>query len=314
MFSFCSGYSLKDKLYYFIIGYLTSMGFILWGKGGSTSSSTSIDFFGKGKRKPYEQLLSGLLGIGSGIFGGYDVTIPGSSNQQGEGPSGYNRANSGVVSYDSHTGQYYTKNSIHPGIFGSGKTYLGTSPDGSSGGDGSQKVHVGGMGLADYLKQTPGYQFNFDTGQEAVERSFAASGFGNTGAQTLALQNYGNQYAGSYLQQLISNVVGPSGANMSPGVNSTSTTPAASPLGLIAGTVAGVVANKYLPPSDKKLKNNIKHINTINGIKIYSFKYIWSHITSIGVMAQDLLDMPKYKHAVHTTNIGYVVDYSKLPI
>ena len=57
-----------------------------------------------------------------------------------------------------------------------------------------------------------------------------------------------------------------------------------------------------------------KHINTINGIKIYSFNYIWSYIKSIGVMAQDLLEMPEYKHAVHTTNIGYVVDYSKLPI
>jgi hypothetical protein len=31
-------------------------------------------------------------------------------------------------------------------------------------------------------------------------------------------------------------------------------------------------------------------------------------------MAQDLLKMPEYKDAVHTTNVGYVVDYSKLPI
>ena len=66
--------------------------------------------------------------------------------------------------------------------------------------------------------------------------------------------------------------------------------------------------------SDRNLKTNIKHINTIKGIKIYSFNYIWSYIKSIGVMAQDLLEMPEYKHAVHTTNIGYVVDYSKLPI
>ena len=31
---FNEGHSLKDKLFFFITGYLTSLGFILWGKGG----------------------------------------------------------------------------------------------------------------------------------------------------------------------------------------------------------------------------------------------------------------------------------------
>jgi hypothetical protein len=80
------------------------------------------------------------------------------------------------------------------------------------------------------------------------------------------------------------------------------------------GTIAGAALPLMFPGSDRNLKTNIKHINTINGIKIYSFNYIWSYLKSVGVMAQDLLEMPEYKHAVHTTNIGYVVDYSKLPI
>jgi hypothetical protein len=35
---FNEGHSLKDKLFFFITGYLTSLGFILWGKGGGGGS------------------------------------------------------------------------------------------------------------------------------------------------------------------------------------------------------------------------------------------------------------------------------------
>ena len=117
--------------------------------------------------------------------------------------------------------------------------------------------------------------------------------------------------------------MGPSGANMSTGQTSSSQSQGASPLWGVAGTVAGAMnwgnpfgsaSSMGAMMSDRNLKTNIKHINTIKGIKIYSFNYIWSYIKSIGVMAQDLLEMPDYKHAVHTTNVGYVVDYSKLPI
>ena len=36
---FNEGHSLKDKLFFFITGYLTSLGFILWGKGGGGGGS-----------------------------------------------------------------------------------------------------------------------------------------------------------------------------------------------------------------------------------------------------------------------------------
>jgi hypothetical protein len=101
--------------------------------------------------------------------------------------------------------------------------------------------------------------------------------------------------------------MGPAGVSMI-GNTSTSQSTGASPIPGMIGTIGAAII------SDRNLKTNIKHINTINGIKIYSFNYIWSYIKSIGVMAQDLLEMPEYKHAVHTTNTGYVVDYSKLPI
>ena len=62
---FNEGHSLKDKLFFFITGYLTSLGFILWGKGGgggqqssapstSTSYSTNLPEYAK---PYYEELM-----------------------------------------------------------------------------------------------------------------------------------------------------------------------------------------------------------------------------------------------------------------
>ena len=66
--------------------------------------------------------------------------------------------------------------------------------------------------------------------------------------------------------------------------------------------------------SDIRLKEEVKHIRDIDGIKVYSFKYVWDKATThIGAMAQDLLES-KYAHAVHLDKSGYYkVDYSKLP-
>ena len=59
---FSEGHSLKDKLFFFITGYLTSLGFVLWGKGGGggggpttqTSYSTNLPEYAK---PYYEELL-----------------------------------------------------------------------------------------------------------------------------------------------------------------------------------------------------------------------------------------------------------------
>ena len=264
------------------------------GKGGSSSSSSQpVDFFGKGDRAPYANLLAQLLGVGGGTIGstqGYYTNGSGSNNSQGQWVTTLNAWGQTQQSWQPKSGGGKDKN----GIGNSGVFVPGTP----------------GMSIGDYIKQTPGYQFGMTQGQETLERSFAASGFGNNGAQSIALQNYGNQYAGQAYQQLINNLMPASGASLI-GNSSTSQSTGADPTMGALGTIVGAGIMRY---SDKNLKTNIKHINTINGIKIYSFNYIWSYIKSIGVMAQDLLEMPQYKHAVHTTNIGYVVDYSKLPI
>ncbi len=65
--------------------------------------------------------------------------------------------------------------------------------------------------------------------------------------------------------------------------------------------------------SDRRLKRNIKYLKNIFGINVYSFSYIWSNETFVGVMAQELLKT-KYSNAVYMTKNGfYMVNYSELP-
>ena len=66
--------------------------------------------------------------------------------------------------------------------------------------------------------------------------------------------------------------------------------------------------------SDIRLKRDIVLLGqTDKGIKLYSFKYLWSDQVYVGVMAQDLLENSKWQDAVITNPNGYYsVIYSKL--
>jgi hypothetical protein len=80
------------------------------------------------------------------------------------------------------------------------------------------------------------------------------------------------------------------------------------------GQVPEVQTITYMP-SDIRLKTNIKLIDTIEGLNIYLYNYLWDLETIYeGVMAQELLNT-EYSNAVAIHDTGYyVVDYSKLPI
>ncbi len=70
-----------------------------------------------------------------------------------------------------------------------------------------------------------------------------------------------------------------------------------------------------LPPvSDVRLKRDVEQIATLdNGLKLYSFKYLWDETTYVGIMAQDLLEQAEYRDAVTTGKNGfYAVYYNKL--
>lgn len=66
--------------------------------------------------------------------------------------------------------------------------------------------------------------------------------------------------------------------------------------------------------SDGRLKRDIHLLATLDsGMKIYSFKYLWSDTTYVGVMAQDLLANPAWRDAVVTSPNGfYTVNYGAL--
>jgi hypothetical protein len=72
--------------------------------------------------------------------------------------------------------------------------------------------------------------------------------------------------------------------------------------------------DEFVGVSDKRLKRSIYLLAKLhNGIKIYSFKYLWSDVVYVGVMAQDLLKNPTWKDAVITKANGfYAVNYRML--
>jgi hypothetical protein len=51
--------------------------------------------------------------------------------------------------------------------------------------------------------------------------------------------------------------------------------------------------------SDRRLKRDITWLATLpGGLALWSFRYLWSDIIYVGVMAQDLLFSPAWRHAV----------------
>ena len=70
--------------------------------------------------------------------------------------------------------------------------------------------------------------------------------------------------------------------------------------------------NKIL--SDRRAKRDVIHVATrADGLKLYSFRYLWDARLYVGVMAQDLLDDPARAGAVSLHPSGYYrVDYGML--
>ncbi len=66
--------------------------------------------------------------------------------------------------------------------------------------------------------------------------------------------------------------------------------------------------------SDIRLKRDVTHLATLsNGIRLYSFRYLWDETRHVGVMAQDLLADPNLHDAVSLHQSGYyMVDYGRL--
>src|SRR5258706_14761657 len=66
--------------------------------------------------------------------------------------------------------------------------------------------------------------------------------------------------------------------------------------------------------SDRRLKRDVRLLAVLaNGMKIYTYRYIWSDVRQMGVMAQDLLGHRDWREAVvRLANGFFAVDYTAL--
>lgn len=66
--------------------------------------------------------------------------------------------------------------------------------------------------------------------------------------------------------------------------------------------------------SDSRLKRDIHHLETLpNGIRLHTFRYWNDSRVFVGVLAQELLQDARYRHAVHQSDKGYyTVDLAAL--
>lgn len=83
---------------------------------------------------------------------------------------------------------------------------------------------------------------------------------------------------------------------------------------IIAIAAGGGVVYPYWYPSDRRLKTNVRHVKTLdNGLKLYSYQYKGDSRNFVGVIAQDVRKLRKFRHAVKRGRDGYLrVNYAKL--
>lgn len=81
-----------------------------------------------------------------------------------------------------------------------------------------------------------------------------------------------------------------------------------------SSTVVGGVYYPYYTMSDRRLKTHVRRVKTLdNGITLYSYRYKGDNRNFVGVMAQDIKKLRKFRHAVRTNKNGYLeVNYAKL--
>lgn len=147
-------------------------------------------------------------------------------------------------------------------------------------------------------------------GQGGIGQALGAAG--NAVSASMVPQQLYNQYA--------SVIFGTPSSSYSPdfrGTQGSTTTANQSNMNITgAGLGAlGSLAGGAIKASDQRVKENIKHIRDVDGIRVYSFNYVWDKTPTIGAMAQDLLEDARYADAVSVHEHGYYqVDYSKLPV
>ena len=178
------------------------------------------------------------------------------------------------------------------------------------------------MNAFNTFKDSSGYQFQLNQGNNAITSSAAASGLLNSGSALKAREKYGqglaNNYFSQYLQQLgglrdtglqAGNIIGGAG-QVSSGKSKQS-----DGFGGIIGGIAGAMF------SDERLKKNMKHeLTDRNGIRYYTWEWnerakkeLGLEGKAVGVSAQELRGT-KHERALMKSEEGYdKVAYALLP-
>jgi len=86
--------------------------------------------------------------------------------------------------------------------------------------------------------------------------------------------------------------------------------------GSVSATTGGSGASGGITvtPSDRRLKRDIEPLEVLaNGLRLYRFRYLTDDRAFVGVMAQDLLQDPRFASAVIRSPSGFfLVDYTRL--
>lgn len=144
----------------------------------------------------------------------------------------------------------------------------------------------------------------------------AAGAFGvanqalNTGMQAGNMVNQGYQTALSGYNNIMDNYTRLGAADIQAQAQSGSLMGG---IGSLVGTLGGAaLSNPMIFASDRRLKKNLVKIGeTLSGIGIYLFDYIWGGPRQVGVVAQEVMAVAP--SAVLTDKSGYLlVDYGKL--
>ena len=294
------------------------------------------DFFTGTMRPTYEQAVKGATDLYSANAGG---TLNAAQNQaqtamqaqEALGGTGESALRTGISGLQNLFGKDYEQNQIAAALMPAQAQYMqnlaGQQANfGGAGQLGSARQALAGQQLAGQNMATQAQTAAQVANQIAGQRAAAANQLANLGQAGIgqALGAAGNAVSASMVPQQLYNqyasvIFGTPAGSYTPdfrgtqgGTTNTSQSNTSLNLGSgLGGALLGGAMTSLF--SDIRLKENIKHIGNVDGVKVYSFNYIWDDVPHVGAMAQDLLDT-KYAHAVHLDKSGYYkVDYSKLP-
>lgn len=166
------------------------------------------------------------------------------------------------------------------------------------------------------FRNTPGYQFNLESGSNAIGGQFANRGVFDSGATRKALMKFGSGLAdntqNSYIQNLLG--LGQLGTQAGGLVADAGRYATGSSTGQGGGTSSTGGLGSFLGAilSDRRTKTDIRHVFTLdNGLPVYEFLYKNSNDIQIGVMADEVENL--LPEALGPEIDGYkTVNYNKV--